>query len=161
MYVSPIKKFVAVRNAQELSSLSPDMDPDVARSEELFSDSWQSPELTVDTARQDRIGGVPVRRSSDQIDTEGIGLALRVDVEEFPHSRRQDRSQFRRLDPPQQGVRTFCGERRFQSDEPALRGECGRATKDGHAPRGINSARDWWLEGARIILCFGDVSGNT
>lgn len=46
VYVSPIKKFVTVRNPQEVSSLSPDMDGSQARFEDLFSDTWQATNLT-------------------------------------------------------------------------------------------------------------------
>src|SRR5258708_29252435 len=39
VYVSPIKKFVTVRNAQDASTLSRDLATDAASSEDLFSDS--------------------------------------------------------------------------------------------------------------------------
>lgn len=41
VYVSPVKKFVTVRNAQGASALSRDMEPDVASSEDLFCDKWR------------------------------------------------------------------------------------------------------------------------
>jgi hypothetical protein len=46
VYISPIKKFVTVCNAHDLSSLSPDMETDVAKSEDLFSDAWEATGLT-------------------------------------------------------------------------------------------------------------------
>ncbi|MCY2952949.1 MAG: hypothetical protein NTU53_13385 [Planctomycetota bacterium] len=42
VYVSPIQKFVTVRNAQDASALSRDMETDVATSEDLFSDTWRA-----------------------------------------------------------------------------------------------------------------------
>ncbi len=53
VYVSPLKRFVTVRNARDMSSLSPDMEADLAKSEDLFSDTWQATgltDVTVDTA---------------------------------------------------------------------------------------------------------------
>jgi hypothetical protein len=49
VYVSPIKKFVTVRNPQDVSSLSPDMDAAMAKSEDLFSEAWQAAEIPVGT----------------------------------------------------------------------------------------------------------------
>src|SRR5258708_38284127 len=47
-------------------------------------------------------GGVPARRSSDEIGTSDLRLGFaRVDKEAFPHDRRRHRPQLRRLDPPQ------------------------------------------------------------
>lgn len=48
VYVSPIKKFVTVRNPQDVSSLSPEMDAPVARSEDLFSETQPSDNAIVD-----------------------------------------------------------------------------------------------------------------
>jgi hypothetical protein len=42
VYVSPIKKFVTIRNAQDMSCLSPDMEADVAKSGDLFADTWEA-----------------------------------------------------------------------------------------------------------------------
>lgn len=42
VYVSPIKRFVTVRNAEDVSALSPGMDVGMAKSEELFSEAWQA-----------------------------------------------------------------------------------------------------------------------
>src|SRR5438105_15908179 len=45
-------------------------------------------------------GGVPTRRSADQIGTGAVALGLaRVDVEAFRHDRGRSRPQLRRLDP--------------------------------------------------------------
>ena len=50
VYLSPIKKFVTVRNPQDVSSLSPDMAATMAKSEDLFSEAWQVDEARVGTA---------------------------------------------------------------------------------------------------------------
>jgi hypothetical protein len=50
VYVSPIKKFVTVRSTEDVSSLSPDMDAGGAKSEDLFSDTWQATGVIVDAA---------------------------------------------------------------------------------------------------------------
>jgi hypothetical protein len=42
VYVSPFKKFVNVRNAQDASTMSRDTEADVATSADLFSDTWQT-----------------------------------------------------------------------------------------------------------------------
>jgi len=42
VYVSPIKKFVTVRNPRDLSSLSPGMDAPVLQAEDLFSETQPS-----------------------------------------------------------------------------------------------------------------------
>ncbi len=42
VYVSPFKKFVTVRNAQDASSLSADTKAEVPTSADLFSDTWQT-----------------------------------------------------------------------------------------------------------------------
>ena len=42
VYVSPIKKFVIVRNINDVSALSPNMAAKLAEPEDLFSDSWQA-----------------------------------------------------------------------------------------------------------------------
>lgn len=53
VYVSPIKKFVTVRNPQDVSSLFPGMDAAVAKSEDLFSETGQADETPLGTpARQ-------------------------------------------------------------------------------------------------------------
>ena len=41
VYVSPVRRFVTVRNAQDVSDLSQDMETDVGTSEDLFSDKWR------------------------------------------------------------------------------------------------------------------------
>ncbi len=42
VYVSPHKKFLTIRDAQDALALSRDMRTDVATSEDLFSDTWQA-----------------------------------------------------------------------------------------------------------------------
>jgi hypothetical protein len=57
VYVSPIKKFITVRNPDDVSSLSPEMDAGEAKSEGLFSDAWKAIGLRgapVDTAPRAR-----------------------------------------------------------------------------------------------------------
>ena len=44
IYVSTIKKFITVRNPQDVSSLSPNMEAGAAKPEDLFSDTWQAKE---------------------------------------------------------------------------------------------------------------------
>jgi len=46
VYVSPIKRFVTVRNAEDVSALSPGMDVGMARSEDLFSETRQATGFT-------------------------------------------------------------------------------------------------------------------
>src|SRR5258708_605837 len=48
VYVSPIKKFVTVRNPQDVSSLSSEMDARAVQSEELFSETLPSDNAIVD-----------------------------------------------------------------------------------------------------------------
>jgi hypothetical protein len=42
VYVSPIKKFVTVRNSQDISALSLHLEDNSIESEELFSDRWRA-----------------------------------------------------------------------------------------------------------------------
>jgi len=51
VYVSPIKKFVTVRNAQDASTLARDRATDAAPSEDLFSDSCRVASETTPSAR--------------------------------------------------------------------------------------------------------------
>ncbi len=48
VYVSTIKKFVTVRNPQDVSLLSPDMDAQTTLSEDLFSEPYPSATSTND-----------------------------------------------------------------------------------------------------------------
>jgi hypothetical protein len=49
VYVSPIKRFVTIRNPQDVSSLAPDMDAAVAKPEDLFSETWHADEAPAAT----------------------------------------------------------------------------------------------------------------
>lgn len=47
VYAAPVRKFVTVRNADEAGALSRDVQPNVAASEELFSDTWRTQTASV------------------------------------------------------------------------------------------------------------------
>ena len=51
VYVSPIKKFVTVRNPRDVSSLSPGMDAPIAQSEDLFSETQLADKAMADPTR--------------------------------------------------------------------------------------------------------------
>lgn len=56
VYVSPIKKFVTVRNVKDVSALSPHMEAKLAEPEDLFSDSWQASALRDEGQLQQVLG---------------------------------------------------------------------------------------------------------
>ena len=52
VYVSPVKKFVTVRNDQDASALLREIGTGVATSEDLFSDAWRATGLCVESQAQ-------------------------------------------------------------------------------------------------------------